>query len=242
MWAVSPELIMDKFKGKTHMPTFNFGGDIRSAERSLLSTQIETKLCVSKNVCHRVKYNRPLHEALARRLRDFSTFEESSFKFEVDNSEFEVLTPHESDCKSSSTQTSTQLHTQTRQTVLASSDLEQLAVEIAPTTYEEADGTALNPYIQHLCEGREQEQTHLKLQLAESNNKQTCTVVASTPVVQNQTKTKEQRQKRGFELIYHGMDVYLKTKDHKKLHDPLAAVVAVDRSVCQWKKVSLILH
>lgn len=45
----------------------------------------------------------------------------------------------------------------------------------------------------------------------------------------------------GYELIYKGMELYLsKKKEGKKFHDPLAACVALDRSICIFKEVQLL--
>lgn len=44
----------------------------------------------------------------------------------------------------------------------------------------------------------------------------------------------------GLDLIYKGMDLYLKKRpEGKKFHDPLAAAVAVDPSICEFREVKL---
>lgn len=44
----------------------------------------------------------------------------------------------------------------------------------------------------------------------------------------------------GYQLIYSGMQTYLKKRKRgKKLHDPLAACVAIDPTICQFKEVEL---
>ncbi|OJJ17788.1 nucleoside hydrolase [marine bacterium AO1-C] len=45
----------------------------------------------------------------------------------------------------------------------------------------------------------------------------------------------------GYELIYKGMELYLsKNRAGKKFHDPLAACVALDQSICIFKEVKLL--
>jgi len=55
--VVPHHLQMDKFKGRTHNRTFNFGSDPRAAKRALGSAAIGRRVCVSKNVCHRTLYD-----------------------------------------------------------------------------------------------------------------------------------------------------------------------------------------
>ena len=44
----------------------------------------------------------------------------------------------------------------------------------------------------------------------------------------------------GLELMYKGMDLYLKKRpDGKAFHDPLAACCAIDSSICEFKEVEL---
>jgi inosine-uridine nucleoside N-ribohydrolase len=58
---VSPENILEKFKGKTTCPTFNLNGDVPSAIKVLESSRIKERWFVSKNVCHGVKYDSDMH-------------------------------------------------------------------------------------------------------------------------------------------------------------------------------------
>jgi len=45
----------------------------------------------------------------------------------------------------------------------------------------------------------------------------------------------------GLKMVYAGMDIYLKDHPNGKLfHDPLAACVLIDKSVCEFKEVDLI--
>ncbi|WP_372367589.1 nucleoside hydrolase [Candidatus Uabimicrobium sp. HlEnr_7] len=59
--VVPEHLQMEKFKGKTTCPTFNLGGDSRSALAALEYSGILKRYFVSKNVCHRVLYDKELH-------------------------------------------------------------------------------------------------------------------------------------------------------------------------------------
>lgn len=59
-----PELVLEKFKGKITCPTFNLNGDVPSALKVLTSNKINTKVFVSKNVCHGVIYNNEMHEKI----------------------------------------------------------------------------------------------------------------------------------------------------------------------------------
>jgi len=48
---------------------------------------------------------------------------------------------------------------------------------------------------------------------------------------------------KGLNLIYQGMDRYLlKHREGKKLHDPLAACVAIDKSICEFREVEMYRH
>jgi len=47
---------MDKFKGKAHFRTTNFGSDPHAAHCALRSKSIDCRVCVSKNVCHQTLY------------------------------------------------------------------------------------------------------------------------------------------------------------------------------------------
>lgn len=62
--VVPPEKQLDKFKGMTFCPTWNLCGDPHSALMALTSPNIHARYFVSKNVCHRVYYNKPLHSLL----------------------------------------------------------------------------------------------------------------------------------------------------------------------------------
>lgn len=55
-------LQMEKFKGKVTCPTFNLNGDRKSALAVLEYPGIPRRYFVSKNVCHRVRYDNDLHE------------------------------------------------------------------------------------------------------------------------------------------------------------------------------------
>jgi hypothetical protein len=47
-------------------------------------------------------------------------------------------------------------------------------------------------------------------------------------------------KKKPLDLIFQGMHIYLRKKpDGKKFHDPLAAAVFIDPSICQFKEVIL---
>lgn len=63
--GVVPEhLQMDKFRGRITCPTFNFNGAPAAALEALKHPNIGPKWLVSKNVCHKVVYDRALHEQL----------------------------------------------------------------------------------------------------------------------------------------------------------------------------------
>lgn len=62
--VVPKHLQMKKFKGKTRCDTWNFNGCIPAAQAALSSCCIESRVLVSKNVCHRVMYDQALHEAI----------------------------------------------------------------------------------------------------------------------------------------------------------------------------------
>lgn len=63
--VVPPELQLEKFKGLTTCPTFNLNGDPKAALRALDHPGVGARYLVSKNVCHKVVYDREMHEALA---------------------------------------------------------------------------------------------------------------------------------------------------------------------------------
>ncbi|MFB2974531.1 nucleoside hydrolase [Aerosakkonema sp. BLCC-F183] len=60
--VVPSELQLDKFKGMTTCPTYNLNGDSKSALAALSYEAIRVKRFVSKNVCHRVYYDRKMHD------------------------------------------------------------------------------------------------------------------------------------------------------------------------------------
>jgi pyrimidine-specific ribonucleoside hydrolase len=60
--VVPPELQLDKFKGHTVVPTYNFNGAPAAAEAALADDRIRERWLVSKNVCHRVYYDAAFHE------------------------------------------------------------------------------------------------------------------------------------------------------------------------------------
>lgn len=57
---------LDKFRGKTHVPTFNFGGDLPAARFLLETDLIAERFLVGKNVCHGVVYDRERHDWFAQ--------------------------------------------------------------------------------------------------------------------------------------------------------------------------------
>lgn len=59
---VPPEKRLPKFDGKEVCPTFNFNGDPKAAELLFASDKVKKRICVSKNVCHGVYYDKNLHE------------------------------------------------------------------------------------------------------------------------------------------------------------------------------------
>ncbi len=50
----------------------------------------------------------------------------------------------------------------------------------------------------------------------------------------------EARMHRALALLYRSIGVYIDGKGAKKLHDPLAAVAAIDPSVCSWEEVVVV--
>lgn len=62
--VVAREKQLDKFRGKEVCSTYNFGGNIPAAQAALASAVINRKVCVSKNVCHAVYYDREFHRRL----------------------------------------------------------------------------------------------------------------------------------------------------------------------------------
>jgi pyrimidine-specific ribonucleoside hydrolase len=61
---VPEEKRLEKFRGKTHCPTYNFNGNPVAAKYLLESDRIERKILVSKNVCHGVVYDKEFQEKL----------------------------------------------------------------------------------------------------------------------------------------------------------------------------------
>jgi pyrimidine-specific ribonucleoside hydrolase len=61
--VVPEERQLDKFKGRTTCPTFNLNGAPQAALTVLASFSVIKRVFVSKNVCHRVSYDRRLHAA-----------------------------------------------------------------------------------------------------------------------------------------------------------------------------------
>lgn len=61
---VPEELILEKFKGKQYCPTFNLNGDPKSAQFLLSNPKAESRIFVSKNVCHGVIYNQKFHQEM----------------------------------------------------------------------------------------------------------------------------------------------------------------------------------
>ena len=68
--VVPKELRMKKFDGKISCPTYNFGGDPKSALAALNSKQIESIMLVSKNVCHSVVYGKELQLKMKKLLKE----------------------------------------------------------------------------------------------------------------------------------------------------------------------------
>lgn len=67
--VVPPELRLAKFAGKETCPTFNFNGAPDTAKLMLATDKIGERLLVSKNVCHGVVYDTPMHTEIGKRLR-----------------------------------------------------------------------------------------------------------------------------------------------------------------------------
>jgi pyrimidine-specific ribonucleoside hydrolase len=66
--VVPPEYRLEKFAGRETCPTFNFNGDVPGAKLLLSSPNIELKQLVSKNVCHGLAYDQPMHQEVAKFL------------------------------------------------------------------------------------------------------------------------------------------------------------------------------
>lgn len=63
--VVPRSLQMPKFEGMETCPTWNFNGNPKAAQAALQSPQIGRRVCVSKNVCHRVVYDEAWHARLS---------------------------------------------------------------------------------------------------------------------------------------------------------------------------------
>lgn len=63
--VVPPERQLEKFRGLVTCPTFNLGGDPRSAKAALVHPGIGVRRFVSKNVCHGVVYDAAMHATVA---------------------------------------------------------------------------------------------------------------------------------------------------------------------------------
>jgi pyrimidine-specific ribonucleoside hydrolase len=70
MNVVAPEHQLEKFKGKTTRPSFNPGGDPKSALELLASDHIRRRVAVSKNVCHGVVWTKDMQERLLVLLQE----------------------------------------------------------------------------------------------------------------------------------------------------------------------------
>lgn len=58
--------------------------------------------------------------------------------------------------------------------------------------------------------------------------------------IMHQFLTPFKDKNKGLQLLYNGMDFYLKKNNRgKAFHDPLAACVAIDKNICDFKKVEL---
>lgn len=63
--VVPPERQLEKFRGRVTCPSFNLGGDPKSALLALAHPKIRARRLVAKNVCHGVVYDPALHARLA---------------------------------------------------------------------------------------------------------------------------------------------------------------------------------
>jgi pyrimidine-specific ribonucleoside hydrolase len=55
----APTVRMEKFEGKETVPTFNLGGDKKSAQYYVQTSQVKNKQFVGKNLCHTIVYDPP---------------------------------------------------------------------------------------------------------------------------------------------------------------------------------------
>jgi len=60
--VVPEDLQLEKFKGMRTCPTYNLNGDPKTALKALKYKGIKSKYFISKNVCHRVYYDKNLHK------------------------------------------------------------------------------------------------------------------------------------------------------------------------------------
>lgn len=65
--VVPADLQLDKFKGARAVPSHNLIGDTKATQKILEYTPQHGKYFVSKNVCHRVIYDRQLHTQVAEK-------------------------------------------------------------------------------------------------------------------------------------------------------------------------------
>jgi len=62
--VTKPEHRLPKFAGRETAPTFNLNGDVKSAWAVLAYPKVASRRLVSKNVCHGVIYDQPMHERM----------------------------------------------------------------------------------------------------------------------------------------------------------------------------------
>lgn len=62
--VVPSEYRLAKFEGRETCPTFNLNADVEAALHVAETQQIQTKIFVSKNVCHGVVYDQAMHERI----------------------------------------------------------------------------------------------------------------------------------------------------------------------------------
>lgn len=82
--VVPPEHRLPKFEGKETCPTFNLNGDVPAAKAVLASEKITRRRLVSKNVCHGVVYDAPMHDrmsAVAHPTRGFAFMREGMARY-----------------------------------------------------------------------------------------------------------------------------------------------------------------
>ncbi len=59
--VVPPELRLSKFNGRETCPTYNLNGDVPAAKNVLAHARVKRRHLISKNVCHGVIYDKPMH-------------------------------------------------------------------------------------------------------------------------------------------------------------------------------------